>query len=194
MKRLILFLSLLSLIICLGADARTINVVVGQGGVAVVNGAIGYSSGVDDSDSYPGGEPHTDACFWQTFTTTTAGTIRYIHGNMLSATTTAYFNAAIYNSGGTLLADGQLTLGADPLHIQLDSDVVIEAAQTYTLVIGSKDDSYWGMDKVNTPGTSLFYDTDYDIEDAMPSTVPDQSGTSSNYTVHIWATNTSDGT
>jgi hypothetical protein len=34
MKRLILFFVLLSLIICLGADARTINVVVGQGGAA----------------------------------------------------------------------------------------------------------------------------------------------------------------
>ncbi len=131
---------------------------------------------------------------YATFTTTTEGTVTYIHAYLGSVASSSHFNAGIYSAAGDLLADGALTDGvsADPgyIHIELDSAVTLSASTDYTLLIGTNDDAYWRLR--GTTGGSGKYNITVTVTDSLPASLPTGGGTI-NYILAIWADNDATG-
>jgi hypothetical protein len=160
--------------------------------VATTGGASG-SIGNESFSSYANGGTAANRMAYQAFVTTTAGSVNRICAQLSSVSDGTHWNAGIYNSDGTtLLRDCTLTEEAttDPGVVcwALDSEYTLIDSTTYTLAVGSSDDTFWQIGRsASGAGGPYYVNSDSgSITDSMPATISTGSSVAS-YDMVIYA-------
>jgi hypothetical protein len=160
----------------------------------VTNGEIGNRTGSDDdSDTLTSGVGS-----WITATTTTPGTVSYIHISLAYCYgTPKQINAGIYSSdGNTKLAEGNLiTVGSGSAiaHIALDTPLILVVSTNYRLVVVSASNEATSVRTTNFAYNPTNHDTSFTAGDTLDSTLALSVQAQQYYGLRIWATNTADG-